>query len=164
MRAIGEGIAEASVGRIADFATALRADRRVRNDAGRDGSAGAFDDFESGEGFFLCRLKHHRVDARKRRPVGLQARNEQIPRRLVGGDLDFHARWRVADRARQPEFIRQPPDKGTKADALHQSVHMDAPAGKGRHGAAVTDRLADAFRCMAIDDGVRDFGTLRTKL
>ena len=74
------------------------------------------------------RLRDHALDARQRRRLGHQPREEAIDRLGRRLDLDHHAARVVQDMARHAELAGQPVDVRAEADALDGSLDARADA------------------------------------
>ena len=74
------------------------------------------------------RLRDHALDARQRRRLGHQPREEAIHRLGGGLDLDHHAARVVQDMARHAELAGQPVDVRAEADPLDGSLDARADA------------------------------------
>ena len=138
MGAVGEGVAIASAGRIADLGEAGGAGGGIGDHAGPDRARAAGQDAKArrrrrpGQG-----LRLQAVDARERRRLGLQAPEEAPARSRRTPDPDQHALGVVPDLAAQAAVGRQPPGVGPKAHALNEAAHANRLArhpGRRRSG------------------------------
>ena len=140
VRAVGERVAVAAVGRVAELTQAVRAGRGVRRDErGARAVRGARGDREGGVADGGERAD---VDARHhgQRGRALTQRGDE-PRQRGGRSLglDQHPRLVVADEPGQPELRRQRVHERPEPDALHDPGDPDArPGGCGHASACCT--------------------------
>ena len=122
MRAGGEGVAPAPTLRIADIGDARRADGRIRSDSRANLAGRAVQNAETFADH-LASPDLDAIDAGQRRLFPLQARNEFGHARAVDRDADAAAI--VPHPAAQTQLPGQPPDAGTKPDALDETANAD---------------------------------------
>ncbi|NYH20232.1 hypothetical protein GGD41_007460 [Paraburkholderia bryophila] len=126
MRAVGERITVAAVGRVGDIRRAVGADHRVRRHTGVNRAAFARHDPEVARlGRLVQLMPLDRVDTRERRALGAQTFDEPLQRPRVAPRVNQHAVAVVAHVADHAASVRDPPHGGPEADALHQPAHAD---------------------------------------
>ena len=123
MGAIGEGIAEAPLQRIDDLSRAGRADRGVRRDLRMRFASLTFRNAELGRQWAAIGSGLDPVDARQRRRLALDAGEQLVDRRGIAADPHQHSLGVVEHFAAEIEFVRHPPDRRAKTDALHPASH-----------------------------------------
>ena len=120
VRAGGEGVAPAAAGRVAEIGDAVGADRGIGADGGEHVASHAVADGETIAGD-VGRLGLDGVDARQPRRLLRQASDEFG--HFFAVDRNRHPGAVVAHPADEAKLVRQPPDVGTKADALNQAAN-----------------------------------------
>ncbi len=138
VRAVGEGIAVASVGWIEDLGQALWTGGDVGQDQRRLRAAGAFANLEAGEADRVEIRRLQPVDDRARRTVAGDAQQELLERGAPAFDLDDHTRRGVDDPAAQAEIRGEAIDEWPEPDALDGASDLHAEALRrrfdGNHG------------------------------
>ena len=139
--AVGKGVAEAAVVRVADLGQAVGAGGDVRGDLGaRRPAAVTRQDAEIRGIRRLGRFDAHLDDARHRRRLGAEPAHELVHRRGRAGQVDVHALAVVGHGPLHPQAQGQAVDKGPEAHALDNAAHRD-PAGCGLGGRRRHDRV-----------------------
>jgi hypothetical protein len=129
--AIRERVTKAARKRIEDFRAAIVTGRGVRRDAGSDGRRGAL---FNGESCLANQWPHrtrdrtavHLIHSRQRRRFRFQSGDESLKVFGLSACQYFHALAVIRDMAANVMQPRQPPDRGAKTDALHQTPHGDS--------------------------------------
>ncbi len=126
MRAIGEGVAIAAVGWVADVGKAGGAGRGIGGDACSDRAGLALNDVEA-FAFKACfaRGDFYGVDARERRGFRRKSVPESIKCRLLPPSMDENAFAVVQHLAQKPETPCQPPNRRTEPNTLNEPTHPD---------------------------------------
>ena len=137
--AVGKGVAEAAVVRVADIGQAVNTGGDVRGDLGaRRPAAVACQDAEIRARRRFGRFDAHLADARHRRRLGAQPGHKLFHCRGRAGQMNIHTLAVVGHGPPHPQAQGQPVDKGPETHALDNAAHRD-PAGCGlggrrRHG------------------------------
>ncbi len=133
VRAVGERIAIAAIGRIEDIGDAFGAGRRI----GSDGLIVAIDraarnDAKAPLPPRIERRRLNCVDTRQARRLGAQRTCERVEHRAAALNFDHHAPRRVADPAVEPEPGRQIPDEWAEPHPLDDAANLKAPPLRSR--------------------------------